>query len=233
MKVIITGASRGIGYELVKKFSYEERMKLYIISRNKEKLEFLKSECLKINPHTDISIIPADLEKLNDEELIKHLGTDHIDILINNAGALVNKPFLEISSDESMKMLGTNFLVPAWLIRQLYSFMGGKSPTHVVNIGSMGGMQGSVKFPGLSLYSASKGALAVLTECLAEEFNGENIFINYLALGAVQTEMLSQAFPGYKAPLSAEEMATFVAEFALNGFRYFNGKILPVSLSTP
>jgi NAD(P)-dependent dehydrogenase (short-subunit alcohol dehydrogenase family) len=155
------------------------------------------------------------------------------DILINNAGILVNKPFLELSPDETMKMFSTNLMVPAKLIRQLYKHMGGATPTHVVNIGSMGAVQGSVKFPGLSLYSASKGALAVLTECLAVEFADKNIFVNYLAIGAVQTEMLSQAFPGYKAPVSAEEIADFIAEFARNGYRYFNGKILPVSLSTP
>ena len=97
----------------------------------------------------------------------------------------------------------------------------------------MGGFQGSSKFPGLSLYSASKGAVAVLTEAMAEEFKDEGISVNCLALGAVQTEMLEEAFPGYKAPLSADEMGKYIAGFALTGNRYFNGKILPVSVSTP
>jgi len=54
-----------------------------------------------------------------------------------------------------------------------------------------------------------------------------------LALGAVQTEMLEAAFPGYQAPVTADEMATFVADFALTGQQLFNGKLIPVSKSTP
>jgi NAD(P)-dependent dehydrogenase (short-subunit alcohol dehydrogenase family) len=97
----------------------------------------------------------------------------------------------------------------------------------------MGGVQGSAKFAGLSAYSSSKAALCTLTECLAEELKLENISVNCLALGAVQTEMLSKAFPGYRAPLSASEMAEFIVQFARSGHYYFNGKILPVSSTTP
>jgi NAD(P)-dependent dehydrogenase (short-subunit alcohol dehydrogenase family) len=97
----------------------------------------------------------------------------------------------------------------------------------------MGGYQGSVKFKGLSLYSATKAAIASLTECLATEYTNKNIFFNCLALGAVQTEMLNEVFPGYIAPLSAKEMAGFISQFAINGYKYFNGKVLPVSVSTP
>ena len=111
--------------------------------------------------------------------------------------------------------------------------MGKKKGTHIVNISSIGGVQGSAKFAGLSAYSSSKAALCGLTECLAEEFKGTNISVNCLALGAVQTEMLLKAFPGYKAPLKANQMASYIYELALNGRNYYNGKILPVSLSTP
>jgi NAD(P)-dependent dehydrogenase (short-subunit alcohol dehydrogenase family) len=97
----------------------------------------------------------------------------------------------------------------------------------------MGGFQGSAKFPGLSFYSASKAALCCLTECLATELKDKSIKMNALALGSVQTEMLDKAFPGYKAPVKAEEIAEFITDFAINGHRYVNGKVLPVSLSTP
>ena len=97
----------------------------------------------------------------------------------------------------------------------------------------MGGVQGSVKYSGMAYYSASKAALATLTECLAEEYKERGIFFNCLAFGAVQTEMLTEAFPGYKAPITATEAAHFVVDFALTGHRYFNGKILPVSVTTP
>jgi NAD(P)-dependent dehydrogenase (short-subunit alcohol dehydrogenase family) len=97
----------------------------------------------------------------------------------------------------------------------------------------MGGIQGSAKFPGLSLYSAAKGAVAVLTEAMAEELKERGISVNCLAFGAVQTEMLARAFPGYQAPINPDQIANFVADFCINGQKYFNGKILPVSISTP
>ena len=104
---------------------------------------------------------------------------------------------------------------------------------HVLNITSMGGVQGSAKFPGLSAYSSSKGALVILTELLAEEFKDSGPSFNALALGAVQTEMLEEAFPGYKAPVSAAQIGEYIIDFALNGHQFYNGKVLPISSSTP
>ena len=97
----------------------------------------------------------------------------------------------------------------------------------------MGGIQGSAKFAGLSAYSSSKGAVITLTELLAEEFKESGPSFNALALGAVQTEMLEEAFPGFKAPVSALEMAEYIQKFALLGHKYYNGKVLQVSNSTP
>jgi NAD(P)-dependent dehydrogenase (short-subunit alcohol dehydrogenase family) len=104
---------------------------------------------------------------------------------------------------------------------------------HIVNIGSMGGYQGSVKFPGLSAYSASKAALHTLTECLALELNDLEIKVNCLAIGSAQTEMLETAFPGYQSPVMAFEMGKYIADFAITGHRFYNGKVLPVASTTP
>jgi NAD(P)-dependent dehydrogenase (short-subunit alcohol dehydrogenase family) len=124
-------------------------------------------------------------------------------------------------------------MIPWQLIQSLLDLLAKSGKSHVINISSIGGMQGSVKFPGLSAYSSAKGALGILTECLAAELSDKGISFNCLALGSVQTEMFKMAFPGYKAQLKPEEIATFIADFALNGNKYFNGKILPVSVSTP
>ncbi len=105
--------------------------------------------------------------------------------------------------------------------------------SHVVTISSMGGIQGSSKFPGLAAYSSSKGAVITLSELLAEEYKEQGVAFNVLALGAVQTEMLQEAFPGYQAPIYPNEMADYIKDFALNGNRFFNGKVLEVSSSTP
>ena len=156
---------------------------------------------------------------------------DHVDILINNAGQLVNKPFNKTTFNDFESVYKVNVFGAAELIRLLIKSF--NSSCHIVNISSIGGIAGSSKFSGLSAYSSSKGALNILTEMLSEEFKESDIKINSLALGAVQTEMLNDAFPGYKAPLSAKEMAKFILDFSLNGSKFFNGKIIPVSISNP
>ncbi|MFH1000758.1 MAG: SDR family oxidoreductase, partial [Bacteroidota bacterium] len=75
--------------------------------------------------------------------------------------------------------------------------------------------------------------VSIFTESLAVELADKGIKVNALAFGAVDTEMLRQAFPDYKAPLNAEEMGEYLAEFACSGSKYYNGKVLPVSGSTP
>ncbi|MGB5693734.1 MAG: SDR family oxidoreductase, partial [Flavobacteriaceae bacterium] len=154
-----------------------------------------------------------------------------VDILINNAGSLVNKPFMETSIEEFVGVFQVNVFGVAGLIQTIVPYMGKSG--HVVNISSMGGIQGSAKFPGLSAYSSSKGALITLSELLAEEFKETGPMFNALALGAVQTEMLEEAFPGFKAPVTALEMAEYIKRFAQEGNLYFNGKVLQVSNSTP
>lgn len=234
MNIIITGASRGIGFETAKEFSGDKQNTVFALARGKEGLAKLKRECKENNGAENVHIFPFDLldGSFKDDLLPEILNRmDKIDILVNNAGMLVHKPFEMMEEKDFDLVFGANVKSVFNLIKHLLPYF--SINAHIVNIGSMGGFQGSAKFPGLSLYSASKGALAVLTECLAEEFKERKIRVNCLALGSAQTEMLEHAFPGYKAPLTAGEMASFIADFALNGHRYFNGKILPVSLSTP
>jgi 3-oxoacyl-[acyl-carrier protein] reductase len=156
-----------------------------------------------------------------------------IDVLINNAGQLIHRAFDEINQEEAKEIFNVNYFAPSFLIRNLIPMLKASEKPHVINIGSMGGFQGSVKFNGLSHYSASKAALAVLTECLAQEYADSGISFNCLAIGSVQTEMLEKAFPGYQAPLNPDQLAEFICDFSINGHKYMNGKILPLSLSTP
>jgi NAD(P)-dependent dehydrogenase (short-subunit alcohol dehydrogenase family) len=227
MNVIITGASRGIGLELTRKFLIGKN-RVITLSRNTESLE-------KLNAGEKLEYISFDLLS-NDKstELInlveKHFNKK-VDIVINNAGSLIKKPFSRYQPEDFDQMFLVNVKAVFFLIQQLLPYF--NSPSHIVNITSMGGFQGSEKFPGLSLYAASKGALSTLSECLAVELKPQNISVNALAIGAVDTEMLKDAFPGYKAQVSASNMADYIMEFALNGHKVYNGKILPVSLSTP
>jgi short-subunit dehydrogenase len=236
MNIIVTGASKGIGFETVKVLSANAQHNIIAISRNKAGLEKLKTECEKANPDARVTVIPFDLafSDIQNElvpEIIK-VFTD-IDVLINNAGTLINKPFEDINPEDVNYVFNVNVFSVIKLIQNLLPNLGRGRQSHIVNIGSMGGFQSSSKFPGLAIYSSSKAALANLSECLAEEFKDKNISVNCLALGAVQTEMLNEAFPGYQAPVSAEKMAEFVAGFALQAHNFLNGKVIPVSLSTP
>lgn len=223
--IIITGTSRGIGFELVCQLA-EMGHNVLALSRNVQPVANLNFNTL--------GFMAFDLCKDDEyDKLTNHVQTHwkQVDILINNAGFLVNKPFEETPVDEFQKVYETNVFGVARLTQTLLPFM--KSGSHVVNISSMGGVQGSMKFPGLAAYSSSKGAVITLTELLAEEYKDQGIAFNVLALGAVQTEMLEAAFPGYKAPTTAKEMATYIADFALVGNKYYNGKLLQVSSSTP
>lgn len=221
--VLITGAGRGIGYSLVQQFINSD-YKVISISRNISQLEKLKNG--------NLEILMLDLVKDYNKALdsINNLCS-HLDILINNAGVLINKPLVKTSDSDINYVLNTNLILPFKLIRDLVPKF--KHGSHIVNIGSMGGFQGSTKFNGLSIYSASKGGLAILSECLAEEFKELNISINCLALGAVQTEMLNEAFPGFNTKVTSDNMASWIIDFAINGNHFFNGKVIPISLNTP
>ncbi len=226
--VVVTGAGRGIGYRMTENFAATGDV-VFAVVRDIASLDPL----MALYPSQIIPVV-YDLTKLLQEEdtIARVIGqhTDHIDILINNAGLLLNRPFALMTANDIRRIFDINYTAAALLIRSLLPLLC-KAHAHVVNIVSMGGFQGSIKFSGLSHYSASKAALAILTECLASEC--PDIRINALALGAVQTEMLQDAFPGYQASIDAPQAAAFIADFARNGHHYFNGKILPVSLSTP
>ncbi|MFD2552793.1 SDR family NAD(P)-dependent oxidoreductase [Sphingobacterium tabacisoli] len=233
--IIITGASSGIGFEAVLDLTANKDNNVIALARSADKLRKLHEIASSLN-HDGGTLYPAQFDIVYDnyaESLIPFISSkfDKVDILINNAGALINKPFLETSTDDFAQMLQSNLLGHVNMIKHIVPLMteGG----HIVNISSMGGVQGASKFPGLSAYSSSKAALAVLTECLAEEFKDKKIHVNCLALGSAQTEMFETAFPGMQAGTLAFEMGRYIADFAQNGAKYYNGKILPVANTTP
>ncbi len=223
--VIITGSSRGIGFELAKLFA-DAGHQVLALSRNDGPIAQL--EHVNIKSFSFDLLQPSHLIKL-DEFLSTHWNA--VDILINNAGKLLNKPFLENSIEDFEAVYKVNVYGVAAITKVALPKM--PKDGHVVTISSMGGVQGSAKFPGLSAYSSSKGAVITLTELWAEEFKDTGPSFNVLALGAVQTEMLEEAFPGYQAPITALEMARYIMDFAINGNKLYNGKLLQVSNSTP
>ena len=224
-KIIVTGTSRGIGLQLAQQL-VQEGHQVLALSRNEDSVKALNSDLIS-SFSFDITQ-SADLKKV---EAFVEENWSEVDILIHNAGALVNKPFSDLSAADFQTVYDINVFGVASLTQTVLPFM--NAGAHVVTVSSMGGIQGSMKFPGLAAYSSSKGAVITLSELLAEEYKEQQIAFNVLALGAVQTEMLEEAFPGYKAPVSAKGMATYIADFALTANKFYNGKVLQVSASTP
>ena len=221
--ILVTGASNGIGFE-VAKIAASLGHKVIAISRD---ISNLKS----IDNIDSYSVDITNEELL--ENLVKRLIRKNIklDVLINNAGLLINSPFEKTSMKSFKDVYNVNIFGVVSVIRMCLPII--NKSGHVLNISSMGGVQGSSKFSGLSAYSSSKGALITLTELLAEEYKKTGPSFNVLALGAVQTKMLEKAFPGYKSNISAKKMASYVLDFSISGHELLNGKLIPVSLSTP
>ena len=226
MNIIVVGASRGIGKAIVEQLAKDSSNQILALSRNTKGME-------TFNQFPNVKSAPFDLNTSNVREaadrIFKELDT--IDILINNAGYLVNKPFTELTTEDLGACYQVNVIGVMQTVQAAVPKM--EKGGHIVNISSMGGFQGSVKFPGLAAYSTSKAAVCSFTEFFAEEYKETPIKMNCLCLGAAQTEMLEEAFPGYEAPVSAEKMAEYIANFALTAHQWINGKILPISLSTP
>lgn len=224
--IVVVGASRGIGKETVLNLASNPSHKILALSRN---LDRMNSDFGHLS---NVTCAALDLGNNNVRSQCEQLfsSLDAIDVLINNAGMLVNKPFPELTHEDISASYQVNVV---GVMQTVQAALPKMEKAHIVNISSVGGFQGSVKFPGLTAYSTSKAALCSFTELFAEEYKETSIRMNCLCLGAVQTEMLEEAFPGYQAPMTAEKMAEFIVDFALNGQQWMNGKIIPVSLSTP
>jgi 3-oxoacyl-[acyl-carrier protein] reductase len=225
--IVISGASRGIGKAIVDFLAKNPSNQIIALSRDIDAMNRHYQHYQNVTPYY------LNLDKNVREQVQSIIGSlEKIDFLINNAGKLVNKPFPELTHEEismcyQVNAIGVMETVQAMIPKMI------KSGGHIVNISSMGGFQGSMKFAGLSAYSTSKAAVCSFTELFAEEYKETSIKMNCLCLGAVQTEMLQEAFPGYIAPVSAEKMAEYIANFTLTAHEWMNGKIIPVSLSNP
>jgi len=226
LTIVVVGASRGIGKEIVNRLASNSSYTILALSRNLDRMQN------NFSSFKNVKCFSFDLSKNDVREQASHIFNSFksIDILINNAGKLINKPFVELTSSDLSECYQVNAI---GVMQTVQAALPKMEQAHIVNISTIGGFQGSVKFPGLTAYSTSKAAVVSFTELFAEEYKDTAIKMNCLCLGAAQTEMLEEAFPGYEAPISAMKMAEYVVDFALNADQWMNGKIIPLSLSTP
>ena len=224
--IVVVGASRGIGKSIVEQLAADTNNTILALSRNVERMQSNFSNFSNVTCH-HFDLSKNDV-RIQADAIFSKINS--IDVLINNAGKLVNKPFLDLSRNDLEECYNVNVM---GVIETVQAALPKMTSSHIVNISTIGGYQGSVKFTGLTAYSTSKAAVCSFTELFAEEHKDTNIKMNCLCLGAAQTEMLEEAFPGYEAPVSASKMAEYIVNFALTADQWMNGKIIPVSLSTP
>lgn len=240
--ILITGSGTGVGKATAMALAKKRAFRLFLTGRRSHLLEETKeqilADCMK---GTEVHIITADHSTEEGQSAITNTigaNTDSLEVMINNAGKLILAPATQLTMQDYLDVYKVNVFGVALLAGRLHPWLKrGKLKadvaSHVVNISSMGGIQGSMKFSGLSAYSSSKGAVLTLTECLAEEWSEERIRVNALAIGSVDTEMFRVAFPGVEAATEAGSMGSFIAQFAIEHASLVNGKILPISSGTP
>jgi len=216
--ILVTGASRGIGRATALELVHLGA-RVHATSRSEFNLDGCTAHVLD---HTIADSV---------KRFAKSLGGTLLDGIVLNAGALVTKPFGELTSKDFQAMALANWSGPALLVQELLPYLA--PGAHVVFISSMGGFQGASKYPGLLAYATSKMAMAGLAECLQAELGPESFVFNSLYIGAVQTEMLSEAFPGYQSPVTPETMGSAVAHFALFGHKTQAGQVIPMAMSNP
>lgn len=221
--IVLIGGSKGIGKAIVQTWLNQSN-EVIIHSFSRSKSGITHKNLIEYSIDLTSKTFKDDFQKQ-----VKNIG--EVSVLINNAGALINKPFLELTREDIEQCYSVNVFSVIETIQVLLPKM--TADGHIVQISSMGGIQGTMKFAGLTAYSTSKAAVISVTELLAEEFKGTGIKINCLCLGAVETEMFKEAFPQFKAPLLPDQMAEYIIEFAQNGHKFMHGRIIPVSLTTP
>lgn len=184
--IFITGASSGIG-KSIGEFLHEKGYKVYGTSRNPEKVNN------SVFPLVALDVRDAQSIKLAIAKVIAEAGT--IDVLVNNAGVGITGPLEEIPADEIRNNFETNLFGPIEVIKAVLPQMRSQKSGLIINVTSIAGYMG---LPYRSVYSASKGALELITEALRMEVKGFGITITSVAPGDFATNI---AAGRYHAPL--------------------------------
>lgn len=206
----ITGATGGIGRATASRLG-NLGYALFITGRNEKKLNVVTGE-LKAKG-ISVDGYPADLaedtaiSRLKNAFADKH---DRLDVLVNNAGFAVSKPFGEVDPDEWDLIMKVNARAPFFLTQALVSMMKKTGGGAIVNISSVTGRLG---YPNQSAYGASKHAMHGFSKVLARELQPHNIRVHVVAPGGVDTDLVKTMRPDIagKDLMKPEEIADIIA----------------------
>ena len=218
MKILITGASTGIGRDMARIF-HQNGDELYLVARHEERLSALKSE-LDGKPH----IIPMDLsDEKNCYSLYERLRSENIDILINNAGFGAYGFFSDVPLERELNMIDLNIKALHILTKLFLKDFENKNCGYILNVASSAAF---LPGPLMSVYYATKAYVLRLTAAVNEELKKKNsgVYIGALCPGPVETEFNRTAGAAFSVkPLSSH----YVADYAIKKMRKRKMLIIP------
>ena len=210
---IVTGGGSGIGKAIALRLA-KMGMNVAIAGRNKDKLDAAAKEMKQLGGKA--LVITADLLKLEDIERVvaETVGAfGSIDVLVNNAGIPLGKPFEESGWDEFNDVMNTNARAPFFLCQNAAPYLKKSGQGVIVNISSVVGHKGYIN---QSIYSASKHALTGLTKALAKELHEDGVRVHLVSPGGVYTEMIAVTRPDLDpASLTRPDDVAEIVEFLI------------------
>ncbi len=220
---IITGAGRGVGRSTALAFT-RAGAKVVLCSRTQAQLDEVVSEILQQGG--EALAVVGDVAREEDvrelfEQALQTYG--RVDILVNCAGVVAVKPFLEMDTETWDNVINVNLRGTFLCCRTAFRVMAEQKQGVILNLSSLSGVKGVEKFPGLSAYNVSKSGVAGLTEILAVEGRPYNIRVSAVSPGAVATEMLRQAAPHLEAGMTPDELAEILLFLADDTGSKFSG----------
>lgn len=225
---IITGAGRGIGRATARLFA-RAGARVILFSRTPSPLDDVAAEIRAAGGHA-LSLV-GDVSCEEDVHILfqKALETyGRIDVLVNCAGIVAVRPFVEMDVAVWDSVIGVNLRGTFLCCRAAFQVMAKQQQGTIINMSSLSGVKGVEKFPGLSAYNVSKAGVASLTEILAVEGKPYNIRVCAVSPGAVDTAMLRQAAPHLKAGMTPEDMAEILLFLADDSGRMLSGSNIEI-----
>jgi NAD(P)-dependent dehydrogenase (short-subunit alcohol dehydrogenase family) len=225
---IITGAGRGVGRATARRFA-REGAQVVLFSRTAGPLGETAAEIARTGGHA-LSIV-GDVSREEDVHALFQQAMEtygRADILVNCAGIVIVRPFVEMDAATWDRVTGVNLRGTFLCCLEAFRIMAAQQSGVIINLSSLSGVKGVEKFPGLSAYNVSKSGVASLTEILAVEGKPYNIRVCCVSPGAVDTEMLRQAAPHLKAGMTADDLAEILLFLADDTGRMLSGSNIEI-----
>ncbi len=225
---IITGAGRGIGRATALRFA-REGAHVVLFSRTLAPLDEVAAEITQAGYH--VLPIRGDVSREGEVQALFQQAMQaygRVDILVNCAGIVAVRPFVEMDISTWDDVLGVNLRGTFLCCLEAFRIMAVQRSGVIVNLSSLSGVKGVEKFPGLSAYNVSKAGVASLTEILAVEGKPYNIRVCAVSPGAVDTEMLRQAAPHLQAGMTPDDLAEIILFLVDDSGRMLSGTNLEI-----